>query len=351
MYVILNNRKIQILEAIINDYIQTGEPIGSRTIAKKYDLGISSATIRNEMSDLEELGLIEQPHTSAGRVPSDKGYRLYVDRLMNYRELTNEETRFLQDIITSNIDHIDYLMQQTAKALVRLTNYTAVVTEPKSVKMYVKHVQLVPLDEHSVIAVVVTDTKLIKNNIIKTVSSPSYSKLNAISERINAAYDKYSIDTISQIAKNNMFSTFGDDEEFIRNIFLSMYETLKTEENVNYYTSGVNNILDFPEFSDIEKAKDIFRTLEEKDMIISLLGKEYESDKPVQILIGGENSIEQLKNCSIIKTKYQLGNAEGTLGIIGPTRMNYSQTVSILNGIVKNINEVIKALSGSGGIN
>lgn len=346
---ILNNRKIQILEAIVNDYIATGEPIGSRTIAKKYDLGISSATIRNEMSDLEELGLIEQPHTSSGRVPSDKGYRLYVDRLMNYRELTKEETRFLQDIIANNINHIDYLMQQTAKALVQLTSYTAVVTEPKTVQTFVKHVQLVPLDEHSVIAVIVTDAKLIKNHVINVITMPSCDKLNAISSKINDLYDKYSIETISEIAKNNLYANFGDDENLIRSVFIAMYETLKEEESVNYYTSGVNNILDFPEFSDLEKAKNIFRTLEEKEMVINLLGGNEENDNPIQILIGGENNIEQLKNCSIIKTRYHLGNAEGTLGIIGPTRMDYSQTVSILNGIVKNINEVIKALSGTGG--
>ena len=162
----LNERKTKILEAIITGYIETGEPIGSRTIAKNYDLGISSATIRNEMSDLEELGLITQLHTSSGRIPSDKGYRLYVDNLMGHRELTDEETKFLQNVIVNNINHMDYLMEQTAKALSMLTNYPTIISKPKIEKEKIKHIQLVSLDETSIIAVVVTENKTVKNYIV-----------------------------------------------------------------------------------------------------------------------------------------------------------------------------------------
>ena len=149
----LNDRKIKILEAIITDYIATAEPVGSRTIARKYDLGISPATIRNEMSDLEEMGLIEQPHTSAGRIPSQRGYRLYVDNMMHSRELTSEEVEFLKNAISLNVGRIEYLMQQTAKALAILTNYTTIVTEPKSTKIRIKHIQLVPIDKNTVVLI------------------------------------------------------------------------------------------------------------------------------------------------------------------------------------------------------
>lgn len=338
---ILNERKIKILEAIVNDYIANAEPIGSRTIAKKYDLGISSATIRNEMSDLEELGLIVQPHTSSGRVPSDKGYRLYVDKLMNYRELTNEETRFLKDIISNNINQVDFLMQQTAKALSILTKYTTVVSEPKSKRVSVKHVQLVPLDEKSVVVVVVTEDKVIKNHVMQVNRSLDIEELNNISGIINSSLKNYKIENVQNITIGNEYS------DIISDVFNVVAKTIMHEEDIHLYTSGVNNILDFPEFSDIEKAKNIFQALEEKEALIDLLGIENSTaDDKLQIFIGYENSMEQLKDCSIIKTKYNIGNAVGTIGIIGPTRMDYSQTVMYLNGIVKNINDVIKTISG-----
>lgn len=345
---ILNDRKIKILEAIINDYIATAEPIGSRTIAKKYNLGISSATIRNEMSDLEELGFIVQPHTSSGRIPSVKGYRLYVDRLMHSRELTSEETILFQNIISSNINHIDYLMQQTAKALAMLTNYTTIVSEPKSKCSKIKHIQLVPLDESSIIAVIVNENKSVKNHVIRMKDVPNIEELNKISAVINQYMKHNCINEMKYNIKedNNEFSK--ENLELIKLVLKTVSETFKQENNVQLYTSGVKNILAFPEFSDLEKAKIIFQTLEEKDMLITLLDqRNNEYNDSIQILIGDENNLEQMKDCSIIKTEYKLGDDSfGSIGIIGPTRMNYAQVVSVLNGIVKNINDVIKVLSG-----
>lgn len=345
---ILNERKIKILEAIINDYIATAEPIGSRTIAKKYDLGISSATIRNEMSDLEELGFIIQPHTSSGRVPSDRGYRLYVDRLLHFRELTKQETDFLRSTVAENINHIEYLMRQTAKALTMLTNYTTVVSEPKSNEVKIKHVQVIPFDDTSVITVIVTDNKVVKNNVIKVEHAPEPDVLNQISNLINQTLKNFTLD---KIVSKEAYSEFLNSPygKLIDDVFLSILKTANEEKDMQVYTSGVNNILDFPEFSDIDKAKSVFKALEEKDMLINIL--EGDKDKQsnfgnIKILIGNENSLEQLKDCSIIKTDYKYGdNSYGSIGIIGPTRMNYAQVIPVLNSIVKNINDVIKAFS------
>lgn len=341
----LNERKIKILEAIINDYIQTAEPIGSRTIAKKYDLGISSATIRNEMSDLEELGFIVQPHTSAGRVPSDKGYRLYVDRLMPSRELSRDEANFLLNMVQDNISHIDYLMQQTAKVISHMTNYTTVVTEPKSRSLNIKHLQLVPLDSHRIVAVIITDSKSIKNQVIDVGNTPDSETLNKFSSMLNellkADSDETKRDILNFIERENK-----DNAEFIRVVLDEIYKTFREYDDVHIYTSGVKNILAFPEFSNIEKAKVIFQTLEEKEMLITLLNAPG-GEGNVQILIGDENKINEFKDCSIVKTNYSFGdNAIGSIGIIGPKRMDYSQSVAILNNMVKNINRVIKALSG-----
>lgn len=342
----LNERKIKILEAIINDYIETGEPIGSRTIAKKYDLGVSSATIRNEMSDLEELGLIIQPHTSSGRVPSDKGYRLYVDKFMGERKLTKEETEFLKNVISSNINHMDYLMEQTAKALSILTNYTTVISKPKINEINIKYIQLMPLDEVSIIAVLVTENKDIKNIVVKINKELCQNDLLLISNKISNIVKNYSLDEIKENLILNNKTFFSEEDEIINLVFKEIFKLFKEEEEIKLYTSGVNNILDFPEFSDVEKAKTIFQTFEEKDTLVNIFCKNDKTNSnSIQILIGNENTIEPLKDCSIVKTEYKIANAIGTIGIIAPTRMDYAKAVSVLNGIVKNINDVLKGLS------
>lgn len=341
----LNERKTKILEAIITGYIETGEPIGSRTIAKNYDLGISSATIRNEMSDLEELGLITQLHTSSGRIPSDKGYRLYVDNLMGHRELTDEETKFLQNVIVNNINHMDYLMEQTAKALSMLTNYPTIISKPKIEKEKIKHIQLVSLDETSIIAVVVTENKTVKNYIVPVYKNLSVQDLISISYAANSLIERYSLEEIKSLIDKDEKDILTEAEQVINKVFNEIFKATKEEEELKVYTSGIKNILDFKEFSDIEKAKPVFQSLEEKQMLIDILSNSSENNNSVQILIGGENAIEGLKDCSIVKTEYKIAGAKGTIGIIAPTRMDYVKAVSVLDGIVKNINNVLKSLS------
>ena len=339
----LNNRKIKILEALINDYIETGEPIGSRTIAKKYDLGISSATIRNELSDLEDLGLVIQPHASSGRIPSDKGYRLYVDSLMEHRELTEEESKYLQNIVIENINHMDYLMEQTARALAMLTNYATVVSKPKIEEEKIKHIQLVPLDELSIIAVVVTENKNIKNYIISTDKGFSPEELLCFTDVINNLIKDYSLEEIRNLIKKNENNIISTAEQVVYKVFEQIFNDDK--EETKFYTSGINNILEFKEFSNIEKAKPIFQSLEEKDMLIDILSGDNGNNNSIQILIGNENQAQEFKDCSIVKTEYKIAGAIGTIGIIAPTRMDYAKTVSLLDEIVKNINSVIKTLS------
>ncbi len=341
----LNDRKIKILEAIINDYIETGEPIGSRTIAKKYDLGISSATIRNEMSDLEELGLVTQLHTSSGRIPSDKGYRLYVDNFMEHRELTEEETKFLQNVVINNINHMDYLMEQTAKALSMLTNYATIISKPKVEEDKIKHIQLVSLDEISIIAVVVTENKTVKNYIVQVDKQFSMQDLISISSAINNFISDYSLDEIKTLIEKNENEILSEAEQVINKVFREIFKSNKEDKEVKFYTSGINNILDFKEFSDVEKAKTIFQSLEEKEMLVDILSNNGDNNNSIQILIGDENNIEEFKDCSIVKTEYKIAGATGTIGIIAPTRMDYAKAVSVLDSIVKNINNVLKSLS------
>ena len=336
-----NERKIRILEAIINDYIATAEPIGSRTIAKKYDLGISSATIRNEMSDLEEMGYIVQPHTSAGRVPSDKGYRLYVDRLMPHRELTHDEATYLHKVIASNINHVEVLMRETAKAISVLTNYTTIASKATADLTQVKHIQLLPLDEDSIVIVLITDSNSIKNHVLKLENAPDYETLSQLSFMLNDLLGGSKLSDLDKIE----IEAYDDNSKMLQKILDYVRKVVLQEDDIRVYTSGVKNILEYPEFSDIEKAKGLFKTFEEQDMLITLLGNNNDN---VQVVIGSESTMEQMQGCSIIKANYMFGKKHlGAIGVIGPTRMDYSQVFAILNGIVKNVNAAIHSL-GSG---
>ena len=341
----LNERKIKILEAIIKDYIETAEPIGSRTIEKKYNFGISSATIRNEMSDLEDLGLIQQPHTSSGRVPSDLGYRLYVDKLMRHRPLTDEETMFLQLMIMNNIHHVDYLMQETAKAISSLTRYATIVSEPREKKPALRHIQLMPMDERSILVIWVTDTKAVKNKTLPVADPPDYDTLTRLSKVLNNTLQSQAIDSIDRKTLDTLLIAFGKYANMLMPILGVLADAQKAEGQV--YTSGVNNFLAFPEFADREKVLNIFNALEEREMLVTLFGKDFSED--VQVIIGSENHIESLKNCSIIRADFSLGDQGGVIGIIGPTRMDYAQAISIMKGMLHNINKVLEALEMKGG--
>jgi len=336
----LNDRKTKILEAIVMDYIATAEPIGSRTIAKKYDLGISSATIRNEMSDLEDMGLIMQPHTSSGRVPSDLGYRLYVDSLMRHRPLTDEETMFLQRMIMSNIHHVDYLMQETAKAIAYLTRYATIVSEPRKKKTSIKHVQLMPMDERSILVIWVTDTKAVKNKTVLIQDPPDYDTLASLARILNNALQNQTIEAIDRKMVSKLLEAFGSNARLLMPILGVLADALKAEGQV--YTSGVNNFLAFPEFAERDKVQAVFQALEGQDMLVALFGREHADD--IQIIIGTENHVESLQNCSVIQANFSLGDQGGIIGIIGPTRMDYAQAVSVMKGMLSNINTVLEAL-------
>lgn len=344
----LNDRKIKILNAIINDYIATAEPVGSRTIAKKYDMGISSATIRNEMSDLEEMGFIVQPHASAGRIPSDMGYRLYVDRLMKHKELAENDQEFLKSIVSTNISRIDFLMEETAKALSLLTRYTTIISEPVVKRTNLKQIRFMPLDNDSIMLIIATEENYIKNHIIKIKDIPEFQAdddiLYDISKSINNILKGLSLDEINNETIRELKLCLGEGSGIIEPLIKAVTSTMVSAESVQVHLSGTKNILAFPEFSDMQKAKSLFQTLEEKDVLVTLLGENLGSD--LQILIGNENSIQEMKDCSIITTSYKLGgNTRGNIGILGPTRMDYSQVVSVLNGMVKNIEKVLKTLA------
>lgn len=341
---LLNERKIKILQAIINDYIETAEPVGSRTIAKKYNLGISPATIRNEMADLEEMGLIIQPHLSSGRIPSDKGYRLYVDQFMPYKQLGEREISILEEIIESSINRIDYLMKETAKAVAELTNYTAITSKTNIVKTKLKHIQLIPLDENSIILISVTDTNEIKHHIINVSKAPNESELLKLSSILNGHLVGLTIEDITPALIQKLKNKAENCDGILIPVLGCITDSGQNLDDTEVSLSGTKNILEYPEFNNISKAKILFEMLEHKNVLSSIVSN---AKDEIQIIIGDENCIDEIKECSIIKTTYTVGDKEiGTIGILGPTRMDYAQVVSMLTYISKNIDSVIKRISG-----
>ncbi|HCT65245.1 MAG TPA: heat-inducible transcription repressor HrcA [Lachnospiraceae bacterium] len=342
----LSDRKIKILQAIINDYIATAEPVGSRTIAKKYDFGLSSATIRNEMSDLEEMGFIIQPHASSGRIPSDLGYRLYVDSLMQQRDLVDKEKSYLHGMVAENVNQIEYLMEETAKMLSTLTNYTTIISEPIIKSTRLKKIRFMSLDEKNVMIIIAADGNIVKNHMAKVDYLPNDDELYSISCVINECLEGQIMESIDLAAVDMLYTNLSGYDELITATLRAIEKTVRSAEKLQLHLSGAKNILAFPEFSDVQKAKSLIQTLEDKESLKALLSTKTVDGKDLQIYIGNENGIEEMKDCSIITTSYKFAdNITGTIGILGPTRMNYSQVVSVLNAMAKNIENVVSNLS------
>ena len=339
----LDTRKIKILESIIKDYIQTAEPVGSRTVSKKYNLGISSATIRNEMADLEEMGYIIQPHASSGRIPSDKGYRFYVDNFVQKKTLSKEHIEYIKNAMESSIFQIDRLMQELASAISFLTNYTAIAAESKQNLNKIKHIQIAPIDKESILITLITESKSIKNNIVNIKNNLDVISASEISFILTKFLKSLSSDCIEtkykDIKKELINQKIGIEISEI--ILKNIKEMLCIEDKIQFFTSGVNNLLDFPEFADFKKAKGIINAIEEKDGISEIFAnnsQEGNINKNIQIMIGNENNIQELKDCSIIKAKININDGiYYDIAIIGPTRMDYSRSLAALNAISKHI--------------
>ena len=336
----IDDRKIRILEAIINDYINTGEPVGSRTIAKRYDLGVGSATIRNEMSDLEDMGYLEQPHTSAGRVPSSKGYRLYVDNLMQRSKLSiDEELRIKKYLIDCAMLEVDKIVKQASTLLSELTNLTCVVQTPSVRQSYIKSVQLLMVDEFNLVSVIVTDSGVIKNHRIKVAKVPSVEELQTINKVINSRLQNLTIDEINLEVINNLKRDFVRYDDLFNAIVTALYDSLKEESSSEIFMEGTTNIFNYQEYNDIESAKEILNLLYNKDYVIELI----EPKGDITIKIGDENYIPGAKNCSVISAEYSLGDRPiGTIGLIGPQRINYSRVISIMAQVMKELNDMLK---------
>ncbi len=343
----LDERKVKILNAVIKNYLETGEPVGSRTISKESDLKLSSATIRNEMADLEEMGYIIQPHTSSGRIPTDAGYRLYVDNMMKEKieELDKKEKDLneVKDYLTGKVEQVEELLQNTAKLLANNTNYATMVTTPIHKKgKKLKFIQLSLLEEDKLLCVIVVEGNVIKNKIIDivdTVSSETILKLNIL---FNTSLNGLSLEEMNISLVSMMTAQAPEYSELVRQIIDVVGHVLANENDFKIYTSGATNIFKYPELSESSTASEIINTFEEKKLLTNLLvdknGDEEQSG--IQVYIGNETPVSSMKDCSVVTATYEIEDGvTGTIGIIGPKRMDYEKVVKALKSVTDELDD------------
>lgn len=338
----LSERKVKILQAIIRNYLETGEPVGSRTISKYTDLNLSSATIRNEMSDLEEMGYILQPHTSAGRIPSDKGYRLYVDTMMEQKDREIEE---MKEVMVQKEDKMDQLLKQVAKLLAVNTNYASMITTPTIHTNKLKFIQLSRVDVNQLLTVVVVEGNVIKNNIIHTAEELDDETLLKLNILLNTHLNGLALEEINLGMISSLKQQAGIHSEIVADVIDAIAESIHAEEDLEVYTSGANNIFRYPELADQQKASSIINTFEEKQLLTELVQENLSDDNNtgIQVYIGEETPIQSMKDCSVVTATYELGEGmRGTIGIIGPKRMDYDKVIGTLKTITHQLDDLYK---------
>ena len=332
----LDERKQKILHAIIQNYLETGEPVGSRTISKYADLGLSSATIRNEMSDLEEMGYIIQPHTSAGRIPSDMGYRFYVDQLMKEKE---QEVTEMKELMIQRQDKMELELKQMAKVLAANTNYATMITSPQYHRTKLKFIQLSVISEDQLLAVVVAEGNVVKNKVIPIshgLDNETILKLNIL---LNTSLNGLTMEEINLSTIAKLKEQAGIHSEVINSVLDAVAEAIQMDDDLEVYTSGTTNIFKYPELADSTKASALISAFEDKQQLASLMEDMKDGeDTGIQVYIGNETPGQTMKDCSVVTTTYELGEGmRGTIGIVGPKRMDYEKVVDNLKTLTNQL--------------
>ncbi len=340
----LDDRKVTILKAIIKTYLETGEPVGSRTISKYTDLQLSSATIRNEMSDLEEMGYIIQPHTSAGRIPSDKGYRFYVNQIMQEKE---QEVTEVKALMIKRVDRVELILKKLAQLLANNTNYAAMISGPQYHHNKLKFIQLSQMDPHKLLVVTVVEGNLIRNKVVTVQEEISQEELLNLNIMLNSSLNGLTIEEINLGVISRLKEQAGIHSQVVDLVLGEVAAVIQAEEeDLQIYTSGATNIFRYPELSDGEKASQLIRTLEQKEMLQELITEvnNTEEDNGIQVYIGEETPLQTMKDCSVVTANYELGEGiRGTIGIIGPKRMDYEKVLGTLRHLMRQLDATFKS--------
>lgn len=334
----MDERKLRILHEIIEDYILTAMPVGSRTISRKYETGLSSATIRNEMSDLEALGYLEQPHVSAGRVPSLKAYRLYVDGALGDMRIAPDSHAQAKRAFVEKLRQMEDVVVSTAQALADMTHYTAVVVMPKQSEMRISCLQLVPMPRGAALLVIVTDSGAIRDTVIRVSETLDSDALYAISRMMTERLSGHTLGEVQDMLRD-LSRHAGANARVLQGIadLASQMERQNSTDTVA--VGGSHNILKYPEYSDVDKARAFLSALDARNQLISLI-----TDAPdrFHVHIGPETGIPEMQECSVVSASYGVfGEHRGAIGVIGPTRMPYMQVLSTLSAVSEALSELL----------
>lgn len=362
----LEDRQKLILKAIIDDYIATAEPVGSKTLMLRNSFNISSATIRNEMSELEDNGYLIHPHTSAGRIPTDKGYREYVDNLITIPVMTDEETKRFHDYFKDGFDEITNLLHQASHALSQNTGYTSMTLTPRLNQSLLKQVKMLMIEPGRVLMVVVLGEGVIKDRIIRVPDMLDEAQLMQISGAIETGLVGMPLEEISFITVATAGKKAKIPESLLNQILYETYISIKQADNIGVFLEGSNKILEYPEFNDIKKARTYMNTLSEHGVIAGYLDEAKQelenpqstdkiegqagisliNKRPYMIRIGQEIALSGMNDCSFVTTSYQIGEkVVGSIGVIGPKRMEYGKVISQINFVRMMINDEIRKIS------
>ncbi len=331
----LDDRKRKVLQAIVEEYINTAEPVSSNALISKYDLQCSSATIRNEMADLEKRGLLDKMHTSSGRIPSAKGYRYYVDELLKDDNISLEEVKYISDKLETKVSEIEELTKITANTISEITHYTTVTIGPKAAEQIIKEIKFVLLGARMLLAVIMTDSGMVKETIIKFDEDITEKQVETINYMFNNKLKDQPIETINKPLEEYLYQEMADMVKVIKPILEQIKKVLFSEEEI--HMQGTRRELDLPEFNSLQVAKNFMNILDEKELIADMLNSGFAED--INVYIGGEDEKEELKDFSVVTFKHKVGNKDmGTIGIIGPKRMDYSKVISVMKYISKKLN-------------
>ncbi len=338
----VNDRKLQILKVIIDDFINTAQPVGSRTIAKKYSLGISSATIRNEMADLEELGYLIQPHTSSGRVPSDEGYRLYVDQLISSKKTGKSERELIRGLLLNRVIEIEDVIHRSAKLLSDMTGLVAFVTLPQFKKSKLTNMKMVRINDSKVMLIFVADSGVVKSIQLAFKNATQ----EALDDITNVMMERLEDSTIEDITvkKIGMIKNILPQYAVIIDYLVPILkDTLHELDRIDFHIEGINNAFNFPEFQDVRALKTFIDTVQSKDMISRFVQENHEDG--ISIKIGKEIQNQALSNCSIVSVCYEFnGKNVGRIGLIGPSRMDYGRVISVVDYIRKTLSDIFAGI-------
>lgn len=332
----MDERKKKILQAVIDEYVNTAEPVSSAALVEKYGLNYSSATVRNELAELEKKGYLDKTHTSSGRIPSEKGYRFYVDELIKEDDISLEEMKYIQSKLSTKVNEIEDLAKIATSTLSEITHYTTVAIGPKVETQIIEEIKFVLLGTRMLMVVIVTDSGLVKETIIKYDEDITQSQIETLNNLFNSKLKGKPLSKIDKPMEEYILSEINYSIDVIKPIIDQINKIVDEAETI--YLEGANKAFDLPEFKSLELAKNFVNVLDEKELMLDILDSGMAKD--INVYIGDENDKEELKDFSVVTFKHSIGDKElGTIGIIGPKRMNYSKVISVMKYISKKISE------------